>query len=136
MLLIIADNDRRIGPATVGWEDRTLQRAMHGDASPRKTPDAPSGSGVRRKSGVPVGSGGAVAFATLIVANVSLAFGPWFVRAADTGPVAAAFWRIALAAPMLAVLAGAGGARPQRHRQNVALRQHPLPATGLCPSAS
>ena len=83
---------------------------MHGDASPRKTPDAPSGSGVRRKSGVPVGSGVPVAFATLIVANVALAFGPWFVRAADTGPVAAAFWRIALAAPMLAVLAGAGGA--------------------------
>jgi len=87
---------------------------MHGDASPRKTPDGPSGSGYPSESGVPVGSGGAIAFATLIVANVALAFGPWFVRAADTGPVAAAFWRIALAAPMLAVLAGAGGARPQR----------------------
>jgi len=87
---------------------------MHGDASPRKTPDGPSGSGYPSGSGVPVGSDGAIAFATLIVANVALAFGPWFVRAADTGPVAAAFWRIALAVLMLALLAGAGGAPPQR----------------------
>ena len=36
-----------------------------------------------------------------IGANVALAFGPWFVRLADTGPVAAAFWRIALAVPVL-----------------------------------
>ncbi|PXA95965.1 EamA family transporter [Nostoc sp. 3335mG] len=41
------------------------------------------------------------AFAAVIVANVALAFGPWFVRLADTGPVAAAFWRLALALPLL-----------------------------------
>ncbi len=41
------------------------------------------------------------AIAAVIVANVALAFGPWFVRLADTGPVAAAFWRIALALPLL-----------------------------------
>lgn len=41
------------------------------------------------------------AVAAVIVANVALAFGPWFVRLADTGPVAAAFWRIALALPVL-----------------------------------
>ncbi|MEP9403019.1 DMT family transporter [Sphingomonas sp. VNH70] len=41
------------------------------------------------------------AVAALIVANVALAFGPWFVRLADTGPVAAAFWRVALALPLL-----------------------------------
>ncbi len=82
---------------------------MHGDAPPRKTPVVPSRSAT---------SGAALAFTALVVANVALAFGPWFVRAADTGPVAAAFWRIALAAPMLGLLAGAGmragGARPQR----------------------
>lgn len=33
--------------------------------------------------------------------NVALAFGPWFVRLADVGPVAAAFWRMALAVPVL-----------------------------------
>ena len=40
--------------------------------------------------------------------NVALAFGPWFVRLADVGPVAAGFWRIALAAPLLFALAFAG----------------------------
>eukprot|EP01035_Chromulina_nebulosa_P057501 gene57501-78779_t len=52
------------------------------------------------------------AFAALIGANVALAFGPWLVRLADTGPVASGFWRIALAAPVLAVLALRGGWRP------------------------
>lgn len=57
---------------------------------------------------------GAGAVAALIVANLALAFGPWFVRMADTGPVSSAFWRIALAAPVLALAALAGGARPRR----------------------
>ena len=39
------------------------------------------------------------------VANVALAFGPWFVRLADTGPVASGFWRITLTAPLLCALA-------------------------------
>ena len=54
----------------------------------------------------------AFAFVALIVANVALAFGPWFVRMAQTGPVASAFWRITLAAPLLVVAATAGGWRP------------------------
>ena len=37
----------------------------------------------------------------VVVANVALAFGPWFVRLADVGPVAAAFWRMALAVDRL-----------------------------------
>ena len=37
--------------------------------------------------------------------NVALAIGPWFVRVADTGPVAAGFWRLFLALPFLVVLA-------------------------------
>lgn len=36
--------------------------------------------------------------------NVALAFGPWFVRLADVGPVAAGFWRVLIAAPMLVAL--------------------------------
>ena len=48
----------------------------------------------------------------LILANAALAFGPWFVRLSDTGPVASAFWRIALAAPFLLVGALATGWRP------------------------
>jgi len=52
----------------------------------------------------------------LIVANAALAFGPWFVRLSDTGPVASAFWRITLAAPVLLAAALATGWRPsQKH---------------------
>ncbi len=43
--------------------------------------------------------------------NVALAIGPWFVRLADTGPVAAGFWRLFLALPFLVVLARANGQR-------------------------
>ncbi|MBB5713599.1 DMT family transporter [Sphingomonas aerophila] len=54
----------------------------------------------------------------ILIANVALAFGPWFVRLADTqahiGPIAAGFWRIGLAAPVLALLAWGSGARPVR----------------------
>ena len=41
----------------------------------------------------------------LILGNICLAFGSWFVRMADTGPIAAAFWRIALATPFLFLIA-------------------------------
>ncbi|HWW65525.1 MAG TPA: DMT family transporter [Sphingomonadaceae bacterium] len=44
------------------------------------------------------------AFVALIVGNICLAFGPWMVRLADVGPVAAGFWRLALAAPLLFLL--------------------------------
>jgi drug/metabolite transporter (DMT)-like permease len=45
------------------------------------------------------------AYPALLAGNVALAFGPWLVRLADTGPVAAGFWRLALAVPFLWVLA-------------------------------
>ena len=41
----------------------------------------------------------------LLIGNLCLAFGPIFVRMADTGPVASAFWRIALAVVPLFVIA-------------------------------
>ena len=44
-------------------------------------------------------------FGALLGANVALALGPWSVRLADSGPVSAGFWRIALALPLLLVLA-------------------------------
>lgn len=47
----------------------------------------------------------------LIGGNVALAIGPWFVRLADTGPVAAGFWRLFLALPFLVLLARANGQR-------------------------
>ncbi len=41
----------------------------------------------------------------LILGNLALSLGPWFVREAGTGPVASAFWRVAIAAPLLFILA-------------------------------
>lgn len=43
----------------------------------------------------------------LIAGNAALAMGPWFVRYADSGPISAGFWRVALAIPLLALLARA-----------------------------
>ena len=50
-------------------------------------------------------------FGALMLGNMALALGPWFVRMADTGPVSAAFWRLALAVPVLALLARVSGQR-------------------------
>ena len=45
------------------------------------------------------------AFAALLIGSCSLAFGPWLVRLSGVGPVAAGFWRLALALPFLFVIA-------------------------------
>ena len=45
----------------------------------------------------------------MLLGNAALAFGPWLVRLADTGPVAAGFWRLSLALPFLWLLARAVG---------------------------
>lgn len=80
---------------------------MHQARSTRKTVPDPTGS-------VDATASRGLAFLALVVANVALAFGPWFVRLADVGPVAAGFWRITLAIPFLVALALASGARPVR----------------------
>lgn len=49
------------------------------------------------------------AFPALLVGNVALAFGPWLVRLADVGPVAAGFWRLALALPLLLLVGRVAG---------------------------
>jgi len=53
-----------------------------------------------------------LAFAALIVGNAALAFGPWLVRLTDVGPVAAGFWRMALALPFLWLIAVGVKQRP------------------------
>ncbi|HEV2567162.1 DMT family transporter [Sphingomonas sp.] len=59
-----------------------------------------------------------LAFAALLAGNIALAFGPLFVRLAETdshvGPVASAFWRLALAAPLLLLLTRVTGQRVGR----------------------
>jgi hypothetical protein len=41
------------------------------------------------------------AFALLVLGAVCIGFAPLLVRVADVGPVASAFWRMALATPVL-----------------------------------
>jgi drug/metabolite transporter (DMT)-like permease len=48
-----------------------------------------------------------LAFPALIVGNIALATGPFLVRHSGVGPVAAGFWRLALALPLLWLLARA-----------------------------
>lgn len=55
-----------------------------------------------------------LAFPALLAGNLALAFGPWLVRLADTGPVATGFWRLALAAPLLLLLTRVTGERLPR----------------------
>ena len=45
------------------------------------------------------------AFPALIVGNLALAMGPFLVRHSGVGPVAAGFWRLAIALPFLLLLA-------------------------------
>lgn len=49
------------------------------------------------------------AFAALLTGSSALALGPWLVRLAGVGPVAAGFWRLALALPFLFIIARAVG---------------------------
>ncbi len=58
------------------------------DSTPIARPDTPS-----------------LAFPALSLGNIILAIGPSLVRLTDVGPVAAGFWRLALAMPILLLLA-------------------------------
>ena len=71
---------------------------MHQAAPPRKTS--------------PARSHAVTALVAVMIANVALAFGPLFVRMTDVGPVAAGFWRLALATPVLFIVAVMMGSKP------------------------
>ena len=49
------------------------------------------------------------AFLALFVGSSALALGPWLVRLSEVGPVAAGFWRLALALPFLFAIARMAG---------------------------
>jgi drug/metabolite transporter (DMT)-like permease len=59
-----------------------------------------------------------IAFAALLAGNLALAMGPFLVRQSGVGPVAAGFWRLALAVPFLLLLAKFAGqpVRPANRR--------------------
>ena len=50
-----------------------------------------------------------LSFPGLLLGAWALAFGPWFVRLADVGPIATGFWRLALALPFLWAIARVSG---------------------------
>jgi drug/metabolite transporter (DMT)-like permease len=52
-----------------------------------------------------------LALPALLLGNLALAFGPWLVRLADVGPVAAGLWRLALALPLLLLVGRLVGQR-------------------------
>src|SRR5690242_5199204 len=64
------------------------------------------------------------AFLCLLAGGCCIAFAPIFVRLSDTGPVASAFWRTALATPLLWLwLLRTNGARddfPSRGKSSLA----------------
>ena len=68
-----------------------------------------------------------VAFLCLLAGGCAIAFAPIFVRLSDTGPVASAFWRCALAVPVLWLWLGAR--REARGARQV--RMLPLVLAGL-----
>ena len=46
-----------------------------------------------------------IAFAGAVFGTICLGCGPWMVRLADVGPLASSFWRLAIAAPLLPLIA-------------------------------
>jgi drug/metabolite transporter (DMT)-like permease len=62
-----------------------------------------------------------LALAALLIGSCSLAVGPWMVRLSGTGPVAAGFWRLALALPFLFVIARMMGQSVQWPRRGLAI---------------
>ena len=69
-----------------------------------------------------------LAFAALLLGAAAIAFAPIFVRLADTGPTASAFWRVALALVPLWMWAGMS----PRAERNRALPWKPLVIAGVC----
>src|SRR6185503_1341843 len=61
------------------------------------------------------------AFLAVLAGSTALAFGPWLVRLSGVGPVAAGFWRLALALPFLFVIAWQTGQPVHWPRRRLAL---------------
>ena len=69
------------------------------------------------------------AFTALIAGAVAIAFAPIFVRLSDLGPTATAFWRVALAAPVLLVwMSAVGTAGSHSPRATTSIRAASTPS--------
>jgi len=70
----------------------------------------------------------ALAFLALLVGGAAIAFSPIFVRLADVGPMQSAFWRVALAVPILVLWAGWAW-----HRERARATEATAPAVAIAP---
>ena len=71
------------------------------------------------------------AFLCLLAGGCCIAFAPIFVRLSDTGPVASAFWRTALATPLLWIWLWHASTRTPRQEQRSGAQFTPLFLAGL-----
>ncbi len=86
------------------------------------------------KQNLPVAKPPRLAFPALIVGNALLSISPLFVRASDVGPVASAFWRLAIALPVLGLLAWYSLRRAGKTRARATVPVAPGPAPGPPPA--
>jgi len=80
-----------------------------------------SHSGFRRKRALPS--------LALLIGAAAIGFSPIFVRLADVGPMQSAFWRVALAVPLLAIWAGFALRRDRARATKAA-----MPAGAIAPT--
>lgn len=73
------------------------------------------------------------AFALLVLGAASIGFAPLLVRVSDVGPVASAFWRMLLAAPLLWIVVALAGR--QRAGRAPAAAPTPASAAAVTPGA-
>ena len=86
----------------------------------------------RPRLATPAVPASALALIALIAGACAIGFAPILVRLADTGPVASAFWRCALAAPLLWLWALASRARGQSAARMPRRAWWALALAGLC----
>ena len=80
-----------------------------------RTKAAAKGATVTRSNPHPL------AFPALLFGNMALALGPWLVRLADTGAIAAGFWRLTFALPLLWLIGATTKQTPHWPRRALAL---------------
>ena len=76
-------------------------------------------------------TGTPLAFLVLLLGGICIGFAPVLVRVADTGAVASAFWRMALAAPILWLLVSLRRETPRERAPTTARRSATVLLSGL-----
>lgn len=72
-----------------------------------------------------------IAFLALFIGALAMGISPVFVRNAETGPFASAFWRVALALPILLIWAGFEARKAKVPLRSLLIFDRPIILTGL-----